>query len=62
MIEEKEIVEAYGELAKRGFFVEPSSAVAYAGYSQEAKSGEIYKNDTSVIVLTGSGLKTTFKP
>jgi threonine synthase len=62
MVEEKEIVEAYGELAKRGFFVEPSSAVAYAGYSKDARSGEISKNDTSVIVLTGTGLKTTFKP
>ena len=62
MVGEDEIMEAFLELAKRGFFVEPSSAVAYAGYKKQLRSSVISRENKVAIVLTGSGLKTTVKP
>jgi threonine synthase len=62
MVKEDEIMEAFLELARRGFFVEPSSAVAYAGYKKQLMSNAVSQEDKVVIVLTGSGLKTTIKP
>jgi threonine synthase len=59
IVEEEEIVEAFTELAGRGFYVEPSSAVAYAGYKQQVKNKEIAINSSAAVVLTGAGLKTT---
>lgn len=61
VIEEDEIVNSFEELAKRGFFVEPSSAVAYAAYKQNLNDG-LSKKEKVAIVLTGSGLKTMLKP
>jgi len=60
MVEENEILAAFRELAKKGFFVEPSSAVAYAAYKKQLNK-EISKNEHALIVLTGFGLKTTLK-
>lgn len=61
-VEEDEIVNAFEELAKRGFFVEPSSAVAYAALKKQLKDDIVSKKDKNVIVMTGSGLKTALKP
>lgn len=62
IVEEHEIIEAFRELAQKGFFVEPSSAVAYAGYKKQLKNREIQKEAPAVLVLTGMGLKTTLRP
>ena len=62
MVEEQEIIEAFRKLAQNGFFVEPSSAVAYAAYSKELKDRKPRTSDKVVIILTGSGLKTTLSP
>jgi threonine synthase len=62
MVEEDETKEAYRELARKGFFVEPSSAVAYAGFKKQVSSGEVSSDASVVLILTGSGLKTTLKP
>lgn len=62
MVEEEETMKAFRELAARGFFVEPSSAVAYAAYKKQLKKKETTTEDSTVIVLTGMGLKTTLKP
>jgi threonine synthase len=62
IVEEDEISNAFVELARKGFFVEPSSAVAYAGYQKQLKNKEISKENEAVIILTGTGLKTTLKP
>jgi threonine synthase len=59
MVEEDETKEAYRELARKGFFVEPSSAVAYAGYSKQVRNGEVSSDASVVLILTGAGLKTT---
>lgn len=62
IVEEDEMMKAYTELARKGFFVEPSSAVAYAAYKKQAACKEISRDDTVAVVLTGTGLKTTLKP
>ncbi|MDH5459784.1 MAG: pyridoxal-phosphate dependent enzyme [Candidatus Bathyarchaeota archaeon] len=62
MVEEDEIFNAFVELARKGFFVEPSSAVAYAAYTKQLRSKEASKDDKAVIILTGTGLKTMLKP
>jgi threonine synthase len=62
MVEEDEISTAFVELARKGFFVEPSSAVAYAAYKKQLKNEDISKDDKTVIILTGTGLKTMLKP
>jgi threonine synthase len=62
MVSENEIMEAFAELARKGFFVEPSSAVAYAAYKKQLNSGEVPRDSSVVIVLTGTGLKTVLKP
>jgi threonine synthase len=62
IIEEDEIFHAFIELARKGLFVEPSSAVAYAAYKKQLKNQETSKDDKTVIILTGTGLKTTLEP
>jgi threonine synthase len=61
-VEETEIARAFQELAHKGFFVEPSSAVAYAAYKKQTNSGKMPEEGNTVIVLTGTGLKTSLKP
>lgn len=62
MVEEEEIIDAFKELAGKGFFVEPSSAVAYAAYKKQLQNRELSKESRTVVILTGHGLKTTLKP
>jgi threonine synthase len=58
-VEEAEIVEALRALARRGLYVEPTSAVAAAGLSRLLASGAIRPHERTVLVLTGSGLKAS---
>lgn len=62
IVEEDEILRAFKELAGEGFFVEPSSAVAYAAYQKQLHSGKVARGEKTVVVLTGMGLKTALKP
>jgi threonine synthase len=62
MVKEDEILKAFTELAKKGFYVEPSSAVAYAAYKKQLKNKEASKTEKTVIILTGTGLKTALQP
>jgi threonine synthase len=62
IVEENEILKAFKDLAHKGFFVEPSSAVAYAAYQKQLTDRQISQDDKTVIVLTGMGLKTILKP
>lgn len=62
MVEEEETKEAYKQLARKGFFVEPSSAVAYAGYRKQVRDREVSSDASAILILTGTGLKTTLKP
>lgn len=58
-IEEQEIVDASIKLASKGLYVEPTSAHAAAAFSKLIQSGSINKSDRTVVILTGTGLKTT---
>jgi threonine synthase len=58
-VEEAEIVEALRGLAHRGFYVEPTSAVAAAGLTRLIADGSIRPHERTVLVLTGSGLKAS---
>lgn len=58
-IPEEEIMPAAKALARQGLFVEPTSATAAAAYSALLASGHIKPDEETVILLTGSGLKTT---
>ena len=57
-VTEGEIVVALGELAQMGFYVEPTCASAVAGLSQWLEKGVIGADEVTVVVLTGSGLKS----
>jgi threonine synthase len=59
LCEEEEIREAALSLARRGFYVEPTCAQAAAGFAQLRASGAIAERETTVLVLTGTGLKST---
>jgi threonine synthase len=54
---EDEIVAALRRLARQGLFVEPTCASAAAALDKLAASGAIKQNETTVAVLTGTGLK-----
>ncbi|RLE31626.1 threonine synthase [Candidatus Acetothermia bacterium] len=57
-VEEREILEARGELAtQEGVYVEPTSAVVLPGLRRLIHRGDISPSATVVLVLTGSGLK-----
>jgi threonine synthase len=58
-VTEDEIVRALGSLASKGYYVEPTSAAAAAGLSQLIARGVVTKGETTVLVLTGSGLKAS---
>jgi len=58
-VTEDEIVRALAALAKKGFYVEPTSAAAAAGLSQLIARGAIRQGETTVLVLTGTGLKAS---
>lgn len=60
-VNESEIVDALGALARQGLYVEPTSAAAAAGLSQLLQQGAISRDQTTVLVLTGSGLKASEK-
>lgn len=59
LLEEAEIAEASLALARAGVYVEPTCAQAAAAFAQLRATGRIAARDTTVIVLTGTGLKST---
>lgn len=58
-VEEDAIVAALSALARMGLFVEPTSAAAAAGLTALLARGAVARGETTVLVLTGSGLKAT---
>lgn len=61
IVEEGEILQAFKKLAGEGFFVEPSSAVAYAAYQKQLQNHIALRKEKAVVILTGTGLKTSLK-
>jgi len=58
-VAEDEIVDALGALARKGLYVEPTSAAGAAGLTKLVRAGAIEPHETTVLVLTGSGLKAS---
>ncbi len=59
LLTEAEIAAATLHLAGIGIYVEPTCAQASAAYAKLLASGAVSPNDTTVLVLTGTGLKAT---
>jgi threonine synthase len=59
-VSEEEIVSALFRLGRAGLYVEPTAAVAPAGALQLAAAGRLPADGTTVIPLTGSGLKAGY--
>ena len=58
-VSEDEIIIALRKLAAMGLYVEPTSASAVAGLTQLLASAAIAPGEATVVVLTGSGLKSS---
>lgn len=56
-VTEEEILESQRILAKSGFFVEPASATSLMAVKKLRVAGKIKKNESVILMLTGSGLK-----
>jgi threonine synthase len=59
MLSEAEIRAASLDLARIGIYVEPTAAQAAAAFGKLLGAGTITPEQTTVLVLTGSGLKAT---
>lgn len=58
-VSEDEIIEASLALARDGIYVEPTCAHAAAGFAKLVEGGSINATDDTIVILTGTGLKTT---
>lgn len=56
-VAEEDIVSALFALAEQGLFVEPTCAVALAGWRKLRAAGSLADGEETVLVLTGTGLK-----
>jgi threonine synthase len=59
LLEEEEIAQASLSLARGGVYVEPTCAQAAAAFARLRAAGRVAERDTTVVVLTGTGLKST---
>lgn len=59
MLPEEEIAAATLDLARTGIYVEPTCAQAAAAFTRLLAAGTIRADETTVVVLTGTGLKST---
>ncbi|RPI48403.1 MAG: pyridoxal-phosphate dependent enzyme, partial [Chloroflexi bacterium] len=57
-VSEEAILETRDALARRGFYVEESSAVAVAGLEELVELTAEAPGERTVVILTGHGLKT----
>lgn len=60
-VKESEIKEALHMMGKQGFFIEPTSAAAFAGIKTLIDTDQIMEGQVTVGVITGNGLKSTNK-
>ena len=54
---EEAIISALRTLMGHGFYVEPTSATAYAGLEQLVEEGDLSSDDRVVMIVSGNGLK-----
>ncbi|NOI26662.1 threonine synthase [Vibrio mediterranei] len=60
-VDDAEIKQALFQMGAQGFFIEPTSATAFAGINALIKSGHISEGEVTVGVVTGHGLKANNK-
>ena len=60
-VPEADIAPTLAGLCRLGLFVEPTAATAAAAFGQLLREGAIRREETTVVVLTGHGLKATDK-
>ena len=58
-VDETEVIEASLRLARQGLYTEPTSAHSAAAVGKLIESGAINPSERTVVILTGTGLKTT---
>ncbi len=58
-LSEAEIEKALFELGRIGLYAEPTSALAAAAFTRLIERGVVQPGETTVVVLTGAGLKAT---
>lgn len=58
-VSDHEIKLALKDMGQQGYFIEPTSATAFAGIARLLQRGDIGEQDLTVGVITGNGLKTT---
>ena len=61
VVSENEILEGLRAAAKAGFYVEPTAAATVAGALKLQRNGMLALDETTVVLLTGIGLKATDK-
>ena len=61
VVSEREIVAGWKELAQKGIYVEPTSAVVIRAVDRLLKKKFLSRKDQVVLILTGIGLKATDK-
>ncbi|MEQ9326895.1 MAG: pyridoxal-phosphate dependent enzyme [Rhodospirillales bacterium] len=59
IVSESDIIATAKRLAAKGFYTEPTSAHSVAGLRQLVEAGRIGRDEETVVILTGSGLKAT---
>lgn len=57
IVNDKEVVEGLRMLASKGIFIEPTSAIVVKALEKFGKNGIVKKDEKTVMVLSGSGLK-----
>ena len=58
-VPEDEIMPALERMAKMGHYMEPTSAMTFAGLSRLKDHGHLQENETTVVLVSGHGLKAT---
>ena len=58
---ERAIWDGFNKLARKGLYVEPTSAIVGAALDELRNAGELREGERLVALLSGSGLKATDK-
>ena len=60
-VTEEEILQGLKGMLRKGYFIEPTSATAFAGVSKLIKERKINPKDKTLVIITGNGLKASDK-
>lgn len=60
-VTEDEILQGLKSMLKKGYFIEPTSATAFAGVTKLINGEKIDPIDTTVVIISGNGLKASDK-